>query len=34
MLRATADAINALIGGLDFDVEDEQVATEIILQRQ
>jgi hypothetical protein len=34
VLRATADAINALIGGLDFDVEDEQVATEIILQRQ
>lgn len=34
VLRATADAINALIGGLDFDVEDEQVATEIVLGRQ
>ncbi|WP_160049950.1 hypothetical protein [Nocardiopsis sp. FR4] len=34
VLRATKDAINALIGGLDFDVEDEQVATELILERQ
>lgn len=34
VLRATADSINALIGGLDFDVEDEQVATELILERQ
>ncbi|MFE9101961.1 hypothetical protein [Actinomadura geliboluensis] len=34
VLRATPDAINALIGGLDFDVEDEQVATELILERQ
>lgn len=34
VLRATPDAINALIGGLDFDVEDEQVATELILARQ
>jgi hypothetical protein len=29
VLRATPDAVNALIGGLDFDVEDEQVATEL-----
>ena len=34
VLRATADAIIALIGGLNFDVEDEQVATEIVLERQ
>ncbi|WP_285695710.1 hypothetical protein [Actinomadura sp. NBRC 104412] len=34
VLRATPDAINALIGGLDFDVEDEQVATELMLERQ
>lgn len=34
VVRATADAINALIGGLNFDVEDEQVATELILERQ
>jgi hypothetical protein len=34
VLRATNDAINALIGGLDFDVEDEQVATELVLERQ
>lgn len=34
VLRATKDAINALIGGLDFDVEDEQVATELVLGRQ
>ncbi|MCK9871878.1 hypothetical protein MRI28_19925 [Nocardiopsis dassonvillei] len=34
VLRATKDAINALIGGLDFDVEDEQVAIELILERQ
>jgi len=34
VLRATRDAINALIGGLDFDVEDEQVATELVLERQ
>jgi hypothetical protein len=34
VLRATKDAINALIGGLDFDVEDEQVATELVLERQ
>jgi hypothetical protein len=34
VLRATADAINALIGGLNFDVEDEQVATELVLERQ
>lgn len=34
VLRATADAINALIGGLNFDVADEQVATEIVLGRQ
>lgn len=34
VLNATRDAINALIGGLDFDVEDEQVATELVLERQ
>lgn len=34
VLLATKDAINALIGGLDFDVEDEQVATELVLERQ
>lgn len=34
VLRATKDAVNALIGGLDFDVEDEQVATELMLERQ
>jgi hypothetical protein len=34
VLRATADAINALIGGLNFDVQDEQVATELVLERQ
>ncbi len=34
VVRATKDAINALIGGLDFDVEDEQVATELVLERQ
>ena len=34
VLRATKDAINALIGGLDFDVEDEHVATELVLERQ
>ncbi|MGH3279390.1 MAG: hypothetical protein ACRDNW_09660 [Trebonia sp.] len=34
VLRATANAINALIGGLNFDVEDEQVATELVLERQ
>ena len=34
VLRATSDAINALIGGLNFDVEDEQVATELVLERQ
>ena len=34
VLQATKDAINALIGGLDFDVEDEQVATELVLERQ
>jgi hypothetical protein len=34
VLCATADAINALIGGLNFDVEDEQVATELVLERQ
>ncbi|MGV9777937.1 hypothetical protein [Streptosporangium sp. NPDC003464] len=34
VLRATKDAINALVGGLDFDVEDEQVATELVLERQ
>lgn len=34
VLNATRDAINALIGGLEFDVEDEQVANETMLERQ
>jgi len=34
VLNATRDAINALVGGLEFDVEDEQVANEILLERQ
>ncbi len=34
MLRASADAINALVGGLDCDVEDEQAALELVLERQ
>jgi hypothetical protein len=34
ILRATSDAINALVGGLEFDVEDEQVANEVMLERQ
>ncbi|MFB6889227.1 hypothetical protein ACFCX4_07930 [Kitasatospora sp. NPDC056327] len=34
VLNATRDAINALIGGLEFDVEDEQVANELMLERQ
>ncbi len=34
VLNATRDAINALIGGLEFDVEDEQVANEVLLERQ
>jgi hypothetical protein len=34
VLNATRDAINALIGGLEFDVEDEQVANEVLLDRQ
>lgn len=34
VLNATRDAIIALIGGLEFDVEDEQVANEILLERQ
>jgi hypothetical protein len=34
VLRATRDAINALIGGLEFDVDDEQIANEILLERQ
>ncbi|VVJ21652.1 Uncharacterised protein [Amycolatopsis camponoti] len=34
VLRASADAINALVGGLEFDVEDEQAAVELMLDRQ
>jgi hypothetical protein len=34
VLRASADAINALVGGLEFDVEDEQAAIELVLARQ
>ena len=34
LLNATRDAVVALIGGLEFDVEDEQVANEILLERQ
>jgi hypothetical protein len=34
VLNATRDAINALVGGLEFDVEDEQVASEVLLERQ
>jgi hypothetical protein len=34
VLRASADAINALVGGLEFDVEDEQSAVELMLTRQ
>jgi hypothetical protein len=34
VLNATRDAINALVGGLEFDVEDEQVANETMLERQ
>ena len=34
VLNATRDAINALVGGLEFDVEDEQVANEVLLERQ
>ncbi|HVW39842.1 MAG TPA: hypothetical protein VHC18_00680 [Amycolatopsis sp.] len=34
VLRASTDAINALVGGLEFDVEDEQAAIELMLARQ
>ncbi|WP_144386684.1 hypothetical protein [Streptomyces sp. SAJ15] len=34
VLNATRDAVNALVGGLEFDVEDEQVANELMLERQ
>jgi len=34
VLRASADAINALVGGLEFDVEDEQAANDLMLARQ
>lgn len=34
VLNATPDAINALVGGLEFDVADEQVANEAMLERQ
>jgi hypothetical protein len=33
VLRASTDAINALVGGLEFDVEDEQAAIELMLTR-
>ena len=34
VLNATGDAITALVGGLEFEVTDEQVANEILLERQ
>ncbi|MDQ0665372.1 hypothetical protein QFZ35_003870 [Arthrobacter ulcerisalmonis] len=34
VLNASPDAINALVGGLEFDVADEQVANEAMLERQ
>lgn len=34
VLHADADAINALVAGLSFDVADEQAAAELILRRQ
>jgi hypothetical protein len=34
VLRASTDAINALVGGLEFDVEDEQAANDLMLSRQ
>ncbi|MGY1669104.1 hypothetical protein [Geodermatophilus sp. SYSU D00710] len=34
VLRATTDAINALVGGLQFDVEDEQAANDLMMKRQ
>lgn len=34
VLHATSDAINALVSGLDYDVEDAQVANEVMLERQ
>lgn len=34
VLSATKDAINALVGGLEFDVEDEQIANEAMLDKQ
>lgn len=34
VLSATKDAINALVGGLEFDVEDEQIANEAMLEKQ
>lgn len=34
VLNATSDAINALVGGLEFDVTDEQIANEAMLERQ
>jgi hypothetical protein len=34
VLHADADAINALVAGLAFDVADEQAAAELILRRQ
>lgn len=33
-LEASADAVNALVGGLDIPIEDQQTALELILERQ
>ena len=33
-LEASADAVNALVGGLDIPIEDQQTALEIVLERQ
>ncbi|MGI5163404.1 hypothetical protein ACQEU3_03520 [Spirillospora sp. CA-253888] len=34
VLHASDDAINALLGGLSFDVQDAQAANELVLERQ
>lgn len=33
-LEASADAVNALVGGLDIPIEDQQAALETVLERQ
>jgi hypothetical protein len=33
-LEASADAVNALVGGLDIPIEDQQIALETVLERQ